>query len=140
MTKPRWLRFTCLQIGLGLLALSLAIAAACLWWPADAIGPRNYRQIKLGMTAAEVEAVIGLPPGDHRTKRGVGGTRAAGNFAFMVQEEGIPANDLPSPPWGATRTGQMVTILWWDGNNYFISVALDEYGKVVGRYLSEVQW
>ncbi len=43
----------------------LAGAAAFALWP-DRITPENYARIRIGISQAEVEAILG-PPGDYRT-------------------------------------------------------------------------
>lgn len=47
-------------------ALTVVVLGATWYlWPEPPIGPASYRRIELGMTQAEVEAVIGLPPGNY---------------------------------------------------------------------------
>jgi hypothetical protein len=51
----------------GLLAVAVlttgVLGAVWLLWPEPPISPANFRRIELGMTQAEIEAIIGLPPG-----------------------------------------------------------------------------
>jgi hypothetical protein len=44
---------------------TVALGAVWMLWPEQepAIGPESYRRIRLGMTQAEIEAAIGIPPG-----------------------------------------------------------------------------
>ncbi len=44
-----------------------ALGLVLLWWmtPGSPIGWHSYRRIELGMSAQEVEAIVGLPPGSH---------------------------------------------------------------------------
>jgi hypothetical protein len=49
------------------LAVVVAAGAWLLWPRQDRITPENLDRIELGMTRAEVEAILGGPPGDYRT-------------------------------------------------------------------------
>src|SRR5689334_21199544 len=104
----KWILF-----GLGAIIL---LGCFLLWhslqWPwREQIGPAPYDRINLGMAEAEVEAIIGLPPGIHRTLRPVGGITSAGNFGNTVAQSGIPEDDLPASYSGLARDGKtMITV------------------------------
>jgi hypothetical protein len=55
--------------GAGGLAVVVAVGVVVLWPRADRITKENLGRIRLGMSAAEVEVVLG-PPGDYRSGRG----------------------------------------------------------------------
>jgi outer membrane protein assembly factor BamE (lipoprotein component of BamABCDE complex) len=54
-----------------LVAVAVAITAAgvytgyCLFWPRHRINRDSFAQIREGMTHAEVQAILGVPPGDY---------------------------------------------------------------------------
>src|SRR5262245_14338544 len=56
-----------LLVALAGLAVTVPVAAWLLWPGQDEITPENYERIKAGMSRAEVEAILGGPPGDYRT-------------------------------------------------------------------------
>jgi hypothetical protein len=58
-----------LLVALGGLAVLVAVGAFVVWPRADRITRENYDRIREGMTRAEVEAILGGPPGDYRTVR-----------------------------------------------------------------------
>ena len=51
------------------LAVVVAAGAFVLWPRPDRITRENYERIRVGMSSAEVEAILGGPPGDYRTVR-----------------------------------------------------------------------
>ena len=106
------------------------------YWPRAGISRYNYRQIQLGMTDAEVEEIIGLPPGTHRTRRPVGGVMSAGNWGHTIAEAGLPKDELHEQvrPGGPVRYKQ-----WW-GTYHAIGIAIDANGIVIGKYLIEIPW
>ena len=71
-----------------------------------------YERIRLGDTAQQVESLIGLPPGDYRTRPDVG---------YTIQEVGII---VPS-----SRE------LSWSFDGYQVVVCLDEDGIVVDKQI-----
>jgi hypothetical protein len=71
-----------------------------------------YRGVKLGMSQAEVEAVLGGPPGDFRTER---------VFYTDYFEVGFSPQDVV-----ARRES-------WYGNDGQISLGFDEQGRVLRR-------
>ncbi len=105
-------------------------------WPRGDISRYNYLQIQLGMTDAEVEEILGLPPGIHRKRRPVGGITSAGNWGLIIAEDGLPKRELNEMLGlrGAVRYQQ-----WW-GTYHAIGIAIDANGSVVGKYLIEIPW
>ena len=66
MTKPR----------LFLLAFAACLGVAVFWGvrllpPRHRINPESFEKIQVGMTLEEVEAILGVPPGDYATKQHV---------------------------------------------------------------------
>ena len=119
--KKRWI------LGLSLLA-SLFVGVAWLCWPQPRISPASFERIHEGMSQDQIEAIIGLPPGDYYTgPRGVGGSTSRGPFGFPCVEKGRP--------WGK-QTGRVIS--WW-GNDYAIEVSFDKSEKADGWYLLHVQ-
>ncbi len=92
--KKRWI------LGLSLLA-SLFVGVAWLCWPQPRISPASFERIHEGMSQDQIEAIIGLPPGDYYTgPRGVGGSTSRGPFGFPCVEKGRP--------WGK-QTGRVIS-------------------------------
>jgi hypothetical protein len=82
--------------------------------PSARINAEAYERIEDGMTAAEVEAVIGLPPGDYRSD-------PAGPRHFA---EWIP--------------GSGVQVLEWEADHCNIQVKVDQRsGRVVSKLMGE---
>lgn len=102
-----------------LLAFSLLVA--CLWvtWPSppgDVINRRAYEQIHEGLTRAEVDELVGLPPGDYTAhKNAPGGFRSSPG--------------VPPPLWWASDEGCLV--VWFDADGLVISKDWQPFG--VGR-------
>jgi hypothetical protein len=79
------------------------------------IDPAHCKRIKAGMSRAEVEAILGGPPGDFRTE----------NVGFLVS---IPAGD-----WVVSVERSES----WVGDEGRIAVVFDEQGRVRGRGFGE---
>jgi len=101
--------------------------------PLDPISPPTYRQLQLGMTAAEVHTIIGLPPGYYYTRHPFYRS-CCGPFLSPLRESGLPFS-----VWQKPRDGREVTLELWCGNTFWIGAALDENGVVVGHYLAQVK-
>ena len=113
MTK-RWL----------LLLVFLAItASAILWVRAARHQPRisidSYNQIQEGMSQAEVEAILGGPPGDYSSRKWAGETRV-----------GFPGGILSIGPLDNDRAKN------WSGEELTITLWFDPAGRVIGRSAS----
>ncbi len=100
----------------GTLTLAVVLGLALLWWvsPSDPVGWHSYRRVELGMTAAEVEAVIGLPPGSHQ----------------KLAEGELLVYDNAAEASRGTRNG--VKGCSWVGNAGNLTICLDAAGRVVG--------
>jgi hypothetical protein len=105
-------------------AVLTAVVLAATWflWPGSAIGPTRYRRIQLGMTQAEVEAIIGLPPGDYY-----------GVPDFIVgsgrEQMGLPVH----------RQDNDSKVAAWCGNMHIICVTFDSDGCVAGSGLWDIE-
>jgi hypothetical protein len=123
----------------------LAAVTACLgllgslwvWIESEPISPAKYKNIRLGMSEVEVEAVVGLPAGDYHTFQldGSGCTNSL-PWAYPVMENGIPCEELGKDSQETASKGTTVKN-WW-GDNYSISVAFDENGKTIQYNLFRV--
>jgi hypothetical protein len=100
-------------------AIACALLGAALWLflqapPPPPINVEVYERIEKGMTQAEVEAAIGLPPGDYRTD-------PAGRRHF--------AELLP---------GKGARVVEWEADGCNIQVRVDERsGRVTSKIFGE---
>jgi hypothetical protein len=122
--------------------LGLYAGATYYLRPWDTINPWQYHRIRLGMSEGEVEALIGLPPGSHQSFRPIGGMVSPGQWGDMVAEYGLPAEAVrqcrPNGVPSAAENGRPMRLVQWWGDRHAIRVAIDESGRVVGRYLIAV--
>jgi outer membrane protein assembly factor BamE (lipoprotein component of BamABCDE complex) len=81
------------------------------------IDPMHCRRVEVGMSRAEVEATLGGPPGDFRTK----------NVIYLEHHE-------PDSDWG--RRGEW-RVESWGGDGGKINVVFDEQGQVRQRSFGE---
>jgi hypothetical protein len=105
--------------------LPLVIPVVVLLWlffSTDRISPQSYDRIMLGMTQEEVEAIIGLPPGDYYS--GPMGVFGRGPFVLLTDAEGEGGMNSP--------------MSFWRGDTWQINVTLNENREVVGRSLSSL--
>jgi hypothetical protein len=108
----------------------VVLGAVWVLWPEPAIGPASYERIQLAMTQAEVEAVIGLPPGNYyRYPGGIPWNWKRGPFGFTREEKGLSLRH---------RSEQIPFEHWW-GNEYAIQVAFDPDGHAIGCALLDVE-
>jgi hypothetical protein len=117
------------------LFLFSGIGLTWFFWPEDRIGPANYRRIQVGMKQEEIEAIIGLPPGDYYTgPRGVGGLMSRGPFGFLRREKGLSVDNVcvGQIPDGFTARS-------WEGNHYSIQVLFNAERDAVGVYLWKIR-
>src|SRR5262249_42093750 len=102
-------------------------------------GIAEYDRLRLGMTPAEVEAAIGLPPGYYDTTRPPM-PMSMSPLGELVRSTGLPKESLPdaagrpSPDHPAR-----ITLKMWTWSQYWIWVGFDEQEKVVGYYLLKVK-
>jgi hypothetical protein len=104
-------------LGVTVLGLVLATAGALLLVlrpPAPRIGSESFDAIRKGMTQPEVEAVIGVPPGDYRTRK----------WGLIIDPVG----------GGTLMMADLHRVESWLGNTGIIHVAFDEDGKVCWKH------
>jgi hypothetical protein len=117
----------------GLFVLVAAAGAALLlvaagWYllqsvPAsDRINPEAYGRVGAGMTRQEVEAAVGLPPGDYR-----GRAHRPGGAAYAEWSE-----EAAGEEFSAEATAGR---LHWEGEEYSIVAGFDEGGAVAWKTL-----
>jgi len=113
-----------------LLTLSLVACAVGLTLIAMPTGIVIYGRIKLGMTASEVEAVIGEAPGFHDS----GGPMptSMSPTGSCVRESGIPLSKVLDEKY------LEVKLATWYWDDYWLWVAYDASDRVVGCYLFKV--
>jgi hypothetical protein len=87
--------------------------------PHPRINPGQYERIREGMTLADVNLIIGGPPGDYHP--GNLGTRVR-----VIDGRDDFGEDL------------RLTQMYWSGAEYEIGVLLDRDGIVVARQLTEI--
>jgi len=126
MTKPR----RSLVLGLPFL-LAIGAFMSYLIRPGAHIDRAHYEQIKPGMTLAEVEAIIGAPPGKH------GGYDLN---AYFWSWELTPDGGIKFYPGFNARDRMAV----WAGRKVAIAVNLDTRDRVVdavlGDTFTELSW
>jgi hypothetical protein len=93
------------------------VLALYLLSPRADIGPEGYDRIQVGMSAADVEAILGGPPGNY------------GAFDPRVVQT---RDDIDLRRLGECRYVQ------WVGPRHMVGVQLDAGGRVVGKDLGEV--
>jgi hypothetical protein len=115
----------------------LAVVATGAWllWPRpERITQENCDRIRIGMSRAEVEAILG-PPGDYRTGRGE-----------MDYGESEVIGWDPDPPFGLDDALAWSRILcqfpkdprrWanWSSDSFVIFIVIDESGQVIDKYI-----
>jgi hypothetical protein len=84
--------------------------------PRPRVNQQTFDKIRLGMTVADVAAIIGRPPGDHRFFRAEHPTGGLG-----------PADSIGP-------VGEQVQQAFWYVDEFWIQVGLDSQGKVVAAY------
>jgi hypothetical protein len=115
------MRMTRRRLLLLALPVALGCSAALLWvvWPHTAITPDNAAKIKRGMTLAEVEAILGGPPGNYASNYTGLGTGYAG-------------------PGGALIVFDVQERTTWAGDDGMLTVFLDNDGRVRKTQFYEV--
>ena len=103
-------RRTVLVVLGGALAVVVAVGVVVLWPRPERITQENYDRIRVGMSRAEVYAVLG-PPGDYSTGD-------------------AKASDLPGPPMLTEDLRQAISLEEWFGDRAAIGVYFDGAGNV----------
>src|SRR5262249_27945398 len=117
-------RIVWLVVGVLAAAVVGTVAFAYLTVPQPRINPGQYYQIREGMTLAEVNGIIGGPPGDYDP-----GSWGTGSWGIRVR---VLAG---SDDFGSNANLQQK---YWSGREYEIGVLLDENGIVVDKQLTEI--
>ncbi len=127
MTRRRW-------VFLGLASMLALGLAAWFLWPSPAV--RAYNRIRLGMTPEEVETAIGVPPGYQDGIIPVPPSMSpSGTF---IRETGLPHYSLPDARnRPAAEYSEKLSRQHWTWEDYWIWVAYDRTGRVIGYYLLE---
>jgi hypothetical protein len=98
-----------------LAAVVVGLAATWLFWPRTAISDETAAKIKVGMTVAEVEEILGGPQGDYTTLLGgLGEYRAP-----------------PNPPFEDVDDQE------WIGDSGAVWVYFDRHGRVCACHFVE---
>ncbi len=87
----------------------------------DRITPEAYERLRVGMTREEVQAAIGLPPGDYRRNRGAA-------KVYTALDGNIPQD--------IGKSSGLAFVDWW-GDENMIGVWVDAQGKVAGTAISK---
>jgi hypothetical protein len=90
--------------------------------PSARINPQAYARVEQGMHREEVQAAIGLPPGEYRDDAHQPGGRRYTEWSEEAAEQEFSARDT------ADR-------LQWEGNTYSIVAGFDEAGVVAWKTL-----
>jgi hypothetical protein len=131
--KQRWL------IGMGFTAVAILLLAWLFWPHSQRIAPDAYKQIEAGMNQAQIEVILGVPPGDYYTgPRGRGMGMFSERILVPMEHKGMASRDIPKS-WREDGRGPKTGYVesWW-GEDYLIEVAFDENGGAVGWHLHYV--
>jgi hypothetical protein len=121
------------MLGLVLLAAFTALMTFVGWRtfasPGCRINQDNFDQIREGMSQADVEAILGVPPGYHGTRRAVVSPRRELHPAIFTQG-GITV----------TLDAGEVTTKGWVGDDGAILLTFDAAGRVIHKSIPEVDY
>jgi hypothetical protein len=113
-------RIVCLLVGVLVGAVIGAVTVAYLTAPPHPrINPGQYERIREGMTLADVNLIIGGPPGDYDP----------GNVGIRVRVIDGAENFGENP---------FLEQMYWGGAEYEIGVLLDRDGIVIAKQLTEI--
>ena len=150
------------RLWIGVLAMALVGAAVLAWWlcqrGAGGIDPWTWRDIEHGMSLAEVEELIGAPPGIHN------GREVSEYTAWIWQSDERPmqagvgrqpvelrhifknlASDAPRPlaPARVARAARAARpgdrIVTWTGPQFALAVQLDADDRVVATCVAALR-
>jgi hypothetical protein len=125
MTPGRWGALLASFVAAGavvVLLLSLGWLTPRAASPSTRISPEAYERVASGMRREEVQAVIGLPPGDYRD-----GEHSPGGHSYTEWSEEAGAEEF-----GAGATAGR---LQWEGNGHSIVAGFNEAGVVTWKTL-----
>lgn len=122
----------------GLAAALAMVVVLAVWFsaPGEPIGPGGYSRVRLGMTEAEAERAVGLPPGLHTQdpRAGITLPSMARGVSLKAQKglllESLREREKADP--------ESITHQSWSGDGYSLCVAFDGADEAVGVYLLEV--
>ena len=100
-----------------LLLVSLAAVAFCaslFLGSAEPIAPARFNKIRNGMTEAEVNAIFGVPAGDHSTRPGFPYCKDSSIFINRVNQD----------------------MRRWSSDRWFVTIWLDDDGHVVEKVIN----
>jgi hypothetical protein len=86
-----------------------------------AINEESYGRIQIGMQRPEVEALLGVPPGDYRH-------RLRGDKVYAPLDGDVPAN--------IGKNSGLGLVEWW-ADEYVIFLWVDAQGRVAGKALNQ---
>jgi hypothetical protein len=128
-----------LLVALAGLAVVVAAGVVVLWPRADRVTRANYERIQIGMTRADVEAILG-PPGDYRTGHGEAGVNCLGEHGAVLDMQNMSwvpddPDDLDStlPKWSRNLANHSEDPrLWasWSTDSFEIVTRFDYSGGV----------
>jgi hypothetical protein len=111
-------KFACLKSTRVRIAAALSVLALATVWfalPRPGINHSNFQRIKAGMTQADVEALMGCPPGDYSDD----------NAFLWAYGEG----------WGVRNAGMDAC---WTSNDGLVSASFDANGLVNGAQFQPI--
>jgi hypothetical protein len=103
-----------LVVGLLMSAGLVAVALVVLFGRTGPVSPARFAQIRVGMTAAEVAAILGGPPGYYNDR----------DIAPVVTDGAV---------YELIKAGEPKE---WRGNRWWILVFFDDQGRVRGKSLN----
>lgn len=130
---------------IGVITASVVCIGLTWWiWPQPSIGPRNFHRIREGMSPDQVEAIIGLPPGDYYTplrSTAKGPVSFVGYGGVIEEVNGLPLDQVPRS-WEYQKQDTAAQdegfVSSWKGEDYAIYVAFDESRRAMSWHLVTV--
>lgn len=120
----------------------VAVLAGVAYWlllPTDPIGPQAFERIQLGMTEAEVEAVVGLPPGQYYSDGYARPERSQFEPSVsLITETGVPYEEFRRDQNRLGRSDR-IPLNSWSCDRYWIKVGFGENSTAIGIYLFKVR-
>lgn len=117
-----------LRWAVGLIVVALVAAGALVLWPRSSrVTRENFRLIRVGMSRAEVEAILG-PPGDYAN----GDTKGCGTAGVRDHESVFTAEAYLLPQSSAWHGD-------WHDDRILIQVDINREGKVFSAFCQPLQ-